>query len=116
MGTPHKHAALIKAWADGVEIQALVRGDGGCKWMDVNTPIWRERDEFRVKPSNVVRYCPVFTMPAGSVFLGMGVTDRHHATSLDHSDRGAFDRLHGVLRIELNPDTFELESATMEAP
>jgi len=58
MKTPHKHAALIKAWADGAKIQ-YHHQDG--LWMDCpkNDPLWSTECDYRVKPEpkpNVVRY------------------------------------------------------------
>lgn len=48
MGTPHKHAELIKAWADGAEIQFLnAAGD----WVSTNgNPGWFNCYQYRVKP------------------------------------------------------------------
>lgn len=53
MKTPHKHAALIKAWADGAEIEVLV----GHKWVGVEenwtsyqNPFWYPDMEYRIKP------------------------------------------------------------------
>lgn len=49
MKTPHKHAEVIKAWADGAEIQ--VRGKLDIdKWTDVVGPIWNECCQYRIKP------------------------------------------------------------------
>ncbi len=46
---PHKHAELIKAWADGAEIQfksALKE-----EWHDAEgNPDWHENLEYRIKP------------------------------------------------------------------
>ena len=53
---PHKHAELIKAWADGAEIQQRVDGeewhgfDG--RWTDRNN--W----EFRLKPATITVTIP----------------------------------------------------------
>jgi len=45
---PHKHAAIIKAWADGESIQTRgVMTDN--KWMDVHNPTWREDYAYRIK-------------------------------------------------------------------
>lgn len=45
--TPHKHAELIKAWADGATIQFKNQvGD----WLDRSKPTWDPRAEYRVKP------------------------------------------------------------------
>jgi hypothetical protein len=43
---PHKHADIIKAWADGAEVQAYE----GKKWVDVNDPSWVDTCEYRIKP------------------------------------------------------------------
>ena len=51
MKTPHVHAAVIKAWADGAEIQ--VKGESPTsKWEDLNgcQPLWHSKQEYRVKP------------------------------------------------------------------
>ncbi len=46
MRAPHKYAELIKAWADGKEIQwKNSYGD----WVDTN-PAWWLADEYRIKP------------------------------------------------------------------
>jgi hypothetical protein len=48
---PHKHADLIKAWADGAEIEWKDR-DG---FWEVGEPSWNVDSEYRIKPikSNV---------------------------------------------------------------
>lgn len=49
MKTPHKHAELIKAWADGAEIQ--FRYNANIPWSDVKGVCgWDVDCEFRVKP------------------------------------------------------------------
>jgi hypothetical protein len=55
MPTPHKHAAVIKAWADGHTVQLHSRING--LWEDVNaeSPRWMEHYEYRVKP-NTIKY------------------------------------------------------------
>ena len=47
-GMKHKHAELIKAWADGAEIQ--VYKPHWDEWHDCQTPIW-DSDEYRLKPA-----------------------------------------------------------------
>ena len=49
MNTPHKHAEVIKAWADGASIEYLHRYNH--RWMDVcdNRPEWLTDIEYRVK-------------------------------------------------------------------
>lgn len=48
---PHKHADLIKKWADGAVIQ--VYGRVLEKWIDTkdNNPAWEDCNEYRVKPA-----------------------------------------------------------------
>lgn len=57
---PHKHAELIKAWADGAVIQFLGRNSWyDCKY---NCPSWDVTTEYRIKPDpkpDVVRYASV---------------------------------------------------------
>jgi len=52
MKTPHKHADVIKAWADGAEIQWYDSHPRQHRWFDCapNRPSWSEKVLFRVKP------------------------------------------------------------------
>ena len=45
---PHKHAELIKAWADGAEIEAF----DSCidSWIKASSPSWGNQIEYRIKP------------------------------------------------------------------
>lgn len=50
MNKPHKHCEVIKAWADGAEIQVKVSGT----WSTiVSYPIWYEDLEYRIKPPTI---------------------------------------------------------------
>lgn len=57
MNQPHKHAELIKAWADGAKIQLL---DFQGNWIDSqdNRPVWDVTTTYRIKPesSDLERY------------------------------------------------------------
>ena len=57
MSKPHKHAAIIKAWADGAEIECL---DDAGKWVSClipDKPLWCENTIYRIKPKEkVVRW------------------------------------------------------------
>lgn len=46
MSTPHKHAEVIKAWADGAKIE--YRPSAQFPWKAVFRPLWREDTEYRV--------------------------------------------------------------------
>lgn len=54
MRKPHKHAEIIKAWADGIPVQ--VHRDG--RWVDIHSPhaivgiapVWNPSMDYRIKP------------------------------------------------------------------
>lgn len=48
MKTPHKHADLIKAWADGAEI--VIRWHADEPWQNCTAPRWDQDCEYRIKP------------------------------------------------------------------
>jgi hypothetical protein len=50
---PHKHAELIKAWADGAEIEYR---HWGSEWKTAKSPTWDEKWEYRIKQKTVVRW------------------------------------------------------------
>jgi len=55
MLTPHKHAEIIKAWADGAKIEVLINeyspsGDCGNSWKPAETPTWNIALQYRIKP------------------------------------------------------------------
>lgn len=57
--TPHVHAELIKAWADGATIQYFNRKTQD--WRDIinQPPVWGAKDSYRIKPESkpdVVKY------------------------------------------------------------
>ena len=47
MSKPHKHAELIKAWADGAEIEVYQPAFG--RWEKAE-PTWHTSFEYRIKP------------------------------------------------------------------
>jgi len=51
MNKPHKHAELIKAWADGAEIEYLIRN---TEWRTTTQPAWDQSTEYRIK-KNIVK-------------------------------------------------------------
>ena len=59
MKQPHKHKALIIAWANGAEIQYFSMSK---EWEDIDMPSWDIRYEYRIKPEpkpDVVGFCRV---------------------------------------------------------
>jgi len=62
MPTPHKHAELIKAWADGATIQVLTddtgpSGETGNSWKTTAYPGWFTTYQYRIKPEPQVLEC-----------------------------------------------------------
>lgn len=57
MKTPHKHAELIKDWADGAEIEVSM---DGSHWSDCrDAPAFNVNFNYRIKPEprpDIVRY------------------------------------------------------------
>ena len=51
MGTRHKHADVIIAWANGEEIEVMFTPSEG--WVDTSKPKWHEQFEYRIKPKRV---------------------------------------------------------------
>ena len=47
--TPHVHAAVIKAWADGAQVESRV--GYGHPWAEAVSPVWYADREYRVKPA-----------------------------------------------------------------
>lgn len=61
MNKPHVHAEVIKAWADGAEIETYNKSSG--KWVKCYLPSWFDDEKYRVKPEvthkigNIYRSC-----------------------------------------------------------
>lgn len=47
---PHKHAELIKAWADGADIE--FRAPYSKSWRKITSPSWGTDQCYRIKPSS----------------------------------------------------------------
>jgi hypothetical protein len=52
MNKPHRHAKLIKAWADGAQIQIYFNSVEG--WIDNTHPDWYPDCRYRIKPQPVI--------------------------------------------------------------
>ena len=78
---PHKHAELIKAWADGAEIECL---EDCNSWIPVTKPIWREDWVYRIKPEpkpDIIRYASI-GMHSDRTFYVHGVERSHSQIKL----------------------------------
>lgn len=69
MGTPHKHAAVIKAWADGATIECRNPKLPNAKWIVVGTPLWRESCEYRAKKEPRVVMTYLYVRQGGEVYI-----------------------------------------------
>jgi hypothetical protein len=101
---PHKHAEVIKAWADGHVIQVKVNG----VWVDVATedPAFYPQHEFRVKPEPKKLY--IQTIRYANNDLNIDVSNRSksnlnaHVNVLVTNYRAI--RIGGIIEVELHPD------------
>lgn len=86
---PHKHAELIKAWADGAQIQELFDGT----WRNTFYPRWHETTGyFRIKPKqDEVRY-------AFATVDNYAYTYWHNQQRDDHNVKATFDGETGKLK------------------
>lgn len=53
MSKPHVHAATIKAWADGAEVQFF--GTGAQAWLNTSAPLWNPNFRYRIKPKPPIK-------------------------------------------------------------
>jgi hypothetical protein len=67
MNQPHKHAALIHAWADGAKIQ--VRCDDTGEWADEICPVFIDVFQYREKPKEKVKVWDWFVVSRSSPFI-----------------------------------------------
>ena len=70
----HKHADVIKAWADGAIIQYKVGDD---RWLDShdNDPLWDIETEYRIKPEHKIYVVKHIHFDAHSSDSGLWITD-----------------------------------------
>lgn len=71
--TPHKHAATIKAWADGATIQFY--NIDTLFWQDITDPTWWPGTTYRVKPERVTN--------AGNLHQGWSYSSHESYTGLN---------------------------------
>lgn len=68
---PHKHAELIKAWADGVEIQYKSKFLGTWHLFNGNKDAWVDDYEYRIKPEPKTDFVMYGVASFKGVALGM---------------------------------------------
>lgn len=94
MKTPHKHAELIKAWADGAQIE---RKDDFGNWEIIKNPAWHESFDYRIKPE-----------PKPDSVIYASAMKRGQNTSLGFREGSEQD---ANLRLTFNGETGALKSA-----
>ena len=77
MNKPHKHAEVIKAWADGAVIQN--RRGALDSWLEVSDPRWLPYHEYRVKPKDKIKKYRYVYEKDGELLVS---ADRYPAGSL----------------------------------
>lgn len=83
MNKPHIHADLIKAWADGAEIEYKNCGFGGSKWIQIDCPNWDNDIEYRIKPKESIHAALINVWKSGArIQYKSQVTDEW--TDTDH--------------------------------
>jgi len=77
---PHVHAEVIKAWADGAEIE--YRNTSNDMWRDVvgNSPAWRSCVQYRAKPKPVFKYHGIMQGSETSGFQDFNHTTGYHGS------------------------------------
>ena len=68
----------------------------------------------RVKPRVVNRFIPVHCMPGGSIVMTEAKCERKYATDDAYNAARAWVKQVGVIHVQLDPETLELVSASME--
>lgn len=89
---PHKHAELIKAWADGAKIQECVGPD---QWWDDDEPAWYPTITYRIKPEPKPDIVKSFYAHANHCFQGMHISARQDEC---HNLKLTFDGETGKLK------------------
>lgn len=99
---PHKHAEVIKAWADGAEIE--IRMEEG--WYTVYDPIWNSNDTFRIKPEPNPDFVAVGILELDVFPLNLRKLASYH-TKFRVSERWEKDNV----RVTFDGETGKLKSA-----
>ena len=103
---------LLQAVLDGKELVGVV-SDTPHNSQDLLHAIARQPTSLKIKPETVHRFVPVFKMPAGSVYMSEGKIDLESAKNPEINWKAPFDKLAGVLHVEIEPTTMTLVKVEM---
>ena len=106
---------LLQALLDGKELVGVV-SDTPHNSQDLLHAIARQPTSLKIKPDTVHRFVPVFKMPAGSVYMSEGKIDLESAKNPGFNGKVSFDKLAGVLHVEIEPATMTLVRVEMVKP
>ena len=106
---------LLQAVLDGKELVGVVSGTP-YNSQDLLHAIARQPTSLKIKPDTVHRFIPVFKMPAGSVYMSEAKVDLESAKDPAHNGKAPFDKLAGVLHVEIEPTTMTLVKVEMVRP
>jgi hypothetical protein len=79
---PHKHCEVIKAWADGHEIQIKTLTAG---WVTTLGPVWNENFEYRVKPKTIKYRVALYKGQVSDNYWAAALQDELQKDTLLHS-------------------------------
>ncbi len=107
----HPHADVIQRWLEDTGLPIQSRKDESEPWRIVRDPSWYPTNQYRVAEPNTVRYGGVFLYKGGQIDIDDFCGDRNAvADGINNSRRVK------IIRIEIDPNTLELVSATLEGP
>jgi hypothetical protein len=76
----HKHAELIKAWADGAKIQVCyIESDGSIYWSNRENPAWDTDRDYRIKPEPKPDWGKLVRIETHNLYRGSWAEDHHNA-------------------------------------
>ena len=93
--TPHVHAELIKAWADGAEIQFF--NPATNEWTDIESPDWMPHVQYRIKPEKKPNIYVTFNASIQLETLTVAVKEAWHDSSVSDNFQLTFDGDSGQL-------------------
>ena len=106
---------LLQAVLDGKELVGVVSGTAYDS-QDLLHAIARHPTSLKIKPETVHRFVPVFKMPAGSIYIADAKVDLESAKNPGFNGKAPFDKLAGVLHVEIEPTTMTLVKVEMVRP
>ena len=89
--TPHKHAEVIHAFADGAEIQC--QNDDNKLWYSEKNPLFCENFEYRAKPTPVISWYRVAEVAGSSSRIAVSDKDVKTLESSKYFIRWLTDRI-----------------------